>query len=208
MMWKIIGGCHMISLSKILFLNKEGDKARESWLSYVKTINQNLCFKLDELLPESLLSIDIDKDATTLQNERVKYDAIIDLACIDVSVVILYFYNNEYEKGKNLLVTTNKLIANERHSMISIENIIYWVRFLFNCYIAIIFDYLAYVVKVVIHPTSWFSRLKRDKILDTCNSYRMLINNHSAKKSEERKLNSLSSQIDNCVTICRAMSIH
>ena len=207
-MWKIIGGCHMISLSKILFLNKEGDKARESWLSYVKTINQNLCFKLDELLPESLLSIDIDNDVTTLQNERVKYDAIIDLACIDVSVVILYFYNNEYEKGKNLLVTTNKLIANERHSMISIENIIYWVRFLFNCYIAIIFDYLAYVVKVVLHPTSLFSRPKRDKILDTCNSYRMLVKNHSAKKSREEKLNSLSSQINSCVTICRAMSIH
>ena len=119
----------MISLSKILFLNKEGDWARECWLSYVKTINQNLCYKLDELLPKSLLSADIDNDVTTLQNERMKYVATMDLACIDVSIVILFFYNNEYEKGENLLVTTNKWIANERHFMIRFENIIYWVRF-------------------------------------------------------------------------------
>ena len=205
-MWKIIGDCHMISLSKILFLNKEGDKARERWLSYVKTINQDLCFKLDELLPESLFSTDIDNDVITLQNERVKYVATIDLACIDISVVILYFYNNEYEKGENVLIKTNKWVANERRSKISFENIIYWAKFLFSCYVAIIFDYLAYIVKVVIHPTSWFSRPKRDKILDTCNSYRMLVKNHSAKKSGEEKLNSLSSQINSCVTICRAMT--
>ena len=196
----------MVGLSKLLFQNKEGKETRESWLSYVNTIAPNVSAKLHKLLPESLISTDIDNDVKPLRDERTILVDKIDVACIDISIVILYFYNNEYAKGEKLLVETNKWIANELHSKISFENLIYWIGFLFNCYIAIIFDCLAYVVKVFIHPASWFSSSKRDKILNTCNSYRMLVKSHSDKKSEEKELNSLNSQIDTCITICREMS--
>lgn len=193
----------MFSLSNLLFVCKDGNEALKSWLSYIKSINEGLYCKLKEMLPEAFLSSAMHSDVKSLEELKGNYKGKMEKVCIDVSLAILFFYNNEFASGLWQLEKIKRKIVSTSSSKITVENIINVISFPIKCYFALLFDGLTYIIKVGINPIAWFSSSKRDTIAESCDSCRKLIKKHNNEKSKDKELDFIAKQVDRCVKICK-----
>ena len=188
-----------VTLSELIFINKDWQKTRMEWVSYLSNIICATSYQyFDNLLPVELPSDILETNIEALQwktNKHIKLESLVE----QISIVLLLFYSDRQTEGIKRL----KKIKCHSDSNNIVTSFIEWIEFLFSCILAILYDMFLYSIKVIINPLCWLSKAKRVECSKSCNRLNTLIDNYEKNKATDETTKDLSKQIRKCISVCK-----